>query len=133
MKKISTAILCTVLTSTMTFAAPETTSISTNESAKPTDEKKFTLEYAENSPIKDVPLKNATLKNVVYYYGNPNGVMDVTTDADQNFTFKFGDGKSTVLSLVAIDGQEKYNARCSGNLLSNDTKMLITCKPTKKA
>lgn len=142
---ILTLAAATTLAATVTFAETETTntipseptttstaSTETSTTATPAEEKKFSIEYAENSPIKDVPLKNATLKSIVYYYGNPNGITEVTTDEDQKFSFKFGDGSSTVLSLVAIDGQDKFNASCSGNLLTNDTKMVVTCKPTKK-
>ena len=72
------------------------------------------------------------MKVQVYYNGNPMGFDVVTTDYDRNFTFeKYKDTKSLDLEILAIDDQDKYKARCSGNMVSRAAhELTVTCKPT---
>ena len=95
----------------------------------------YSINYADNSPIKDVPLKNATLKLKVYYNGNPRGFMDVTTDENQKFDLKdFKDTSAVSLEILSISDQDKYNARCKNTVASeNKEDMLIRCVKSKKA
>lgn len=88
----------------------------------------YTLEYAETSPIKEVPLKNATLKLEIYRSENPAGFEKASTDAGQSFKLD----KAYNLEVVGIQGEEKFNARCSGSATTQDTTIKITCNPKKK-
>lgn len=94
------------------------------------DKNKFSIEYAEKSPIKEVPLKNATLKIRVWYNGNPSGDMEVSTDENQNFTLdQFKDPSAVALQILSITDQEKYNARCQNTEDSGDKRqIMVFCK-----
>ena len=89
----------------------------------------YSINYDESSPIKTVPLKNTTLKIMVYYNGNPSGYMDVTTDADQKFTLdQFKDKKSVAIEVLSIMDQDKYKAICKNTPKSGMTEdILIRC------
>jgi len=85
----------------------------------------YTLEYSATSPIKDLSLKNATLKLEVYRSEKPSGYEKAVTDENQKFKLD----KSYNLEVVGIQGEEKLNARCSGSGTTTDTKIMITCNP----
>lgn len=85
----------------------------------------YTLEYSATSPIKDLSLKNATLKLEVYRSEKPGGYEKAITDTNQSFTLD----KKYDLEVVGIQGEEKLNARCSGSGTTTDPKIMITCNP----
>lgn len=89
------------------------------------DNATYTLEYSATSPIKDLSLKNATLKLEVYRSDNPSGYEKAVTDGNQ--AFKLDNNYN--LEVVGIQGEEKYNARCSGSGTTTDPKIMITCNP----
>src|SRR5438067_382747 len=92
-------ICCAALLSAETFAA------STNQ--------EFTIEYAEKSPVKEIPLSNTTLKLKVWYNGNPSGIIEATTDENNHFKLdQFQDSSELALEVVSITDEEKYNAHC---------------------
>ncbi len=91
----------------------------------------YAIRYSDSSPIKKIPLENNNLKIQVYYNGNPIGYEIVTTDYDRNFTFeKYKDVKLVDLEILGVDDQDKYKARCSGNMVTRAAhELTITCKP----
>lgn len=100
--------------------------------ATPSDPKfTYAIKYSDSSPIKKIPLENNSLKIQVYYNGNPMGFDIVTTDYDRHFTFeKYKDTNILDLEVLSIDDQDKYKARCSGNMTSRSShELTVTCKP----
>ncbi len=85
----------------------------------------YTIEYSSSSPIKSIPLKNATLVLEIYKYENPAGFRHVKTNATKNFSFHHGQD----FDVIGIVGEKKYNARCSGISAKNAAKIKITCVP----
>lgn len=94
----------------------------------------FSIKYADNSPLKDVPLKNATLHIKVYYNGNPRGTMNVKTNAKQAFSLKeFPDQSNVAIEVLSIVDQKKHNASCSNTPESGDKpEISIICKKVSK-
>jgi hypothetical protein len=89
----------------------------------------YSLEYASNSAIKSVPLKNAKLSVKVYYSDNPDGIVSLKTDENQKFKFnnKYKDISSVALEVVSVAGQEKYNAICYGQTIPGKRSIQISC------
>lgn len=83
----------------------------------------YTIEYAPNSPIKDIPLKNAVLHIQLFSDGIPRGFTSATTDENQTFTLK----EKEVFAILSIKGEEKHHALCSGNGNWHNNKIMITC------
>lgn len=121
-------------TATTTQTTTTTNNISSTAASTKTSSNAmvYSVEYAVNSPLKTVPLKNATLKVVIYYYGNPRGNISVITDDKQNFNVVTAFGKSAALDVVSIAEQNKYKAACYGTAPVGQTKILITCRANKK-
>lgn len=93
----------------------------------------YFVDYDPSSNMKDIPLKNMKMKIEVYYYGNPEGRLDVVTDDNQTFNIEpHKDTQSLMLEVLSIADQEKYKARCSGLVTPGFTKVMIKCNPTKK-
>ncbi len=88
-------------------------------------ETSYSLEYASNSPIKSVPLNNASLKLEIYAYDNPHGYIHVKTDENKQFSL----GHSHNFAVLEITGEAKYHARCSGYATYKNEKIKITCSP----
>ena len=85
---------------------------------------KYTLQYAPNSPIKSVPLQNATVMLELYDYEKPDGFKRVKTNANQAFFVNQGQD----FEVVGIVGERKQNARCSGYATTTQQKILIRCE-----
>ncbi|WP_192877345.1 hypothetical protein [Legionella pneumophila] len=92
----------------------------------------FSVEYSRTSPIKNIPLKKATLKIKIYYYGYPRGYYTVVTDKRQHFVISYDDKYQIALELIAISGQEKYNALCRGETKPGQLKIMVVCNPHRK-
>jgi hypothetical protein len=90
----------------------------------------FSIKYADDSPIKNVSLKDATLHIKVYYNGNPSGTMKVKTNAKQEFTLtEFTDQSAVAIDVLSIESQKKHNAACRNAPRSGNTsEILIVCK-----
>lgn len=84
----------------------------------------YTIEYEDNSPIKNVPLNNATLVLKVYDYQKPDGFKRVETNAKN--TFSLNTAKD--FEVVSIIGEKKFNARCSGSATTTQQKIKIRCE-----
>jgi hypothetical protein len=83
----------------------------------------YTLEFAPNSPIKNVSLKNADLHIQLFANGTPKGFTHATTDENQSFTLK----ENEVFAILSIKDEKQHHARCSGNADWQNTKVQITC------
>lgn len=88
----------------------------------------FAIEYADNSPIKSVPLKNAKMMVKVYYYDNPDGVLSIKTNDNQRFGLKYKDLKAVAMEIISIDGEDKYKANCSGTTKPGHSTIKISCQ-----
>ncbi len=85
----------------------------------------YTIEYDSSSPIKNVPLKNATLVLEIYKYEKPAGYLEAKTNASNNFSINHEQD----FDVVGIVGEKKYNARCSGISATGAPKIKISCVP----
>lgn len=83
----------------------------------------YSLEYAKNSPLNNVPLQNASIRLQLFANGNPKGFMDIETDDKQSFSLHEAD----VFEVISIKGEEKYKARCSGYATMKNKIIAITC------
>ncbi|MGD9591631.1 MAG: hypothetical protein AB7V32_03830 [Candidatus Berkiella sp.] len=83
----------------------------------------YTLQYAANSPIKSVPLRNATLVLEIYDYDKPDGFKRIKTNTKKSFTLNYGED----FEVVGIVGERKKNARCSGYATPENKKIIIRC------
>lgn len=92
----------------------------------------FSVEYSKRSPLKNIPLKKATLIIKIYYYGYPRGHSSVVTDEKQHFVISYYDKYQIALELIAISGQEKYKALCRGETKPGQLKLIVVCNPYKK-
>ncbi|MFC7781337.1 hypothetical protein [Legionella taurinensis] len=92
----------------------------------------FSVEYSKASPIKNTPLKKATLIIKIYYYGYPRGHSSVLTDEKQHFIMGYDDQYQIALELIAISGQEQYKALCRGESKPGQSKLIVVCMPYKK-
>lgn len=90
----------------------------------------FSIDYAEKSPVKDIPLNNTTLKLKVWYNGNPRGIIEVSTDENHHFKLdEFKDASAIALEVVSIKDEEKYNAGCRSVTKPKDKyNILLLCK-----
>lgn len=86
-------------------------------------EEKYTLEYAFDSPIKTVPLKEVVLEIALFQYNNPAGLRELKTDENQTFTLN----GAYNLEILSIENQAKYKAKCSGYGMQGNPKVFITC------
>ncbi|MBS0285827.1 MAG: hypothetical protein JSR17_00505 [Proteobacteria bacterium] len=84
----------------------------------------YTLEYANNSPIKSIPLQNATLVLEVYNYDYPDGYRRIKTNANKTFFLR----NSEDFEIVGIIGEKKHNARCSGYGTTSNQTIKIRCE-----
>ncbi|MFO9572960.1 hypothetical protein SDB74_08700 [Legionella pneumophila serogroup 1] len=92
----------------------------------------FSVEYSKTSPIKNIPLKKATLIIKIYYYGYPRGHFSVVTDEKQQFIMGYDDTYQIALELISISGQEQYKALCRGESKPGQLKLIVVCTPHKK-
>ncbi|HEN5660732.1 TPA: hypothetical protein U6352_001966 [Legionella pneumophila] len=92
----------------------------------------FSVEYSKASPIKNIPLKKATLIIKIYYYGYPKGHFSVVTDEKQHIIMGYDDKYQIALELIAISGQEQYKALCRGESKPGQLKLIVVCNPYKK-
>lgn len=83
----------------------------------------YTLTYHEDSPVKNVPLANTTVKVELYKYSLPRGVLEVNTDAKQVFVLD----DAYDLEVTYVKNEDQYHARCSGYATVQDTTIKITC------
>lgn len=88
----------------------------------------YKLEYAKDSPITDVSLKNAQIKLEMYSNDNPNGFRVITTDAKGAFVLDQGYN----FEVVSIENEEQKGARCSGSATPTATTISIKCNATAK-
>lgn len=84
----------------------------------------YNLDYAPDSPIKDLPLSNAQLKIEIYQYDKPHGYHDVKTD--EHATFRLDEAVD--LEIVSIKGEDQYQARCSGSGTVANRQINIRCQ-----
>lgn len=87
-------------------------------------EVEYTLKYAENSPIKTVPLKDIFLEIALFQYNNPAGFRELKTDDHQSFSL-YG---AYDVEILSIQNQGKFKARCSGYGVQGNPKIEITCQ-----
>lgn len=113
---------------TINGITPTTATTTTTTPAEPP--KTFSIAYDDNSPMKDVPLKNATLKMKVWYNGNPSGEIEATTDENQRFDLiQFKDPTAVSLEILSITDQDKYHSLCRNTPdTGNKRDILIICK-----
>lgn len=90
-------------------------------------EEQYTLEYAPDSPVKIVPLKEVILEIALFQYNNPAGFREMKTDENQTFTLS----GAYNLEILSIENQGKYKAKCSGYGMQGDPKVVITCSKSR--
>jgi len=84
----------------------------------------YSLDYDSDSPIKDLPLANAQLKIEIFEFDKPHGYEEVKTDEHASFTLD----KAVDLEVVSIQGEEQYQARCSGSATIANPLIKIRCQ-----
>lgn len=88
----------------------------------------YTVDYDPSSKIKDIPLKNISMNVEVYYYGNPEGRMNIQLDDSQNFVFdKYPENSYLALEVLSLSDQNQYHAKCSGLASPRSNKLKIKC------
>ncbi len=85
---------------------------------------KFTLEYAKDSPIQNVPLNNSTIVLKMYRYEKPAGFKYIKTNGMRSFFLNNNED----FEVVGIVGEKKRNARCSGYGMDTNQKIIIRCR-----
>lgn len=90
----------------------------------------YTVKLVDNSPVKDVSLKNTTLRFEVYYHAIPEGYIEVSTNDSQKFNYEYNkENQDVALSLLGVKGQEQKNADCIGTTTpENPFTVLVICK-----
>lgn len=94
----------------------------------------YEVQYAPNSPLKNIPLKNAQLLVKLYYHGNPRGLLNVKTDEFQElaiFNKEYRNNRGVALEILAITHQELYNANCFGEVANRNSNIQLVCKKAR--
>lgn len=91
----------------------------------------YHVDYSPNSPIKTISLKNAKMLVKIYYYGNPNGLINVDTDQLQEmalFDKRYRDNTGVALEVLSIASEGLYGVHCSGDAGIRKDDILIVCR-----
>lgn len=93
----------------------------------------FTLKYANNSPLKTIPLKFTGVNLIIYYNGNPMGVSKVVTDEYQQFSLDdFKEKNLLAFDIISIESEINHNAHCHDVSGPNQKhEILISCSEKK--
>lgn len=90
----------------------------------------YRVDYSPNSSKKNISLKNAKMLVKIYYYGNPNGLLNVATDQLQEmaiFDKRYRDNRGVALEVISIANEEVYGMHCYGDAGIRNSDILIFC------
>jgi hypothetical protein len=101
------------------------------ELAKEKENLSYRLVYADNSPLKTIPLNNTEIKVRVYANGTPKGDQELKTNEEAEFDFdKLAKSHRTYIgmNLVQIQDQAKNNQICQGHFVKAKNELVVTCQ-----
>lgn len=88
----------------------------------------YSLELAENSPLKEVPLKNITVKIAVYSNGTPQGFQEKLTDQNQTFVLDGNYAEPIAVEVLSIENEAKQLLKCYGIAEPGQTHITLSCE-----